>query len=258
MNRYGLAFCFCILATPACAADVTLRDAPVAAGKVTLGDLFDGAGQASGVFVAAAGPAGGQAVLDAGAVQLAAKRAGLDWSNSEGRRRILVASVAVAASAGGRPATGGRGATHAGRRTQALAYARNINAGDRVSAADLVWSDEAVAPGDAPADADAAIGKAARRPLREGAAVALHDLANPRVIRRDDLIDVAFEEDGVTLVLQGKALADAAEGETLAVQNTVSKKTLAAVAAGPGRAVVGPAADALKSAPFDPYRLAAR
>lgn len=255
--RYALALLLAAVALPAAAADVTLRDAPTAAGRVTLGDLFDGAGQASGVFVAAAGPAGGQAVLDAGAVQMAAKRAGLDWANTEGRRRIVVASVAAAPP---RAATssGSAPAAKSGRRLQALAYARNLNAGDMVSASDLVWSDEAVAPGDAPAEADAAIGKAARRPLREGSAVAMHDLASPRVIKRDEVIDVAFEDDGISLVLQAKALADAAVGDTIAVQNTVSKKTLAAVAEGPGRAVVGPAAEALKSAPFDAYRLASR
>ncbi len=255
MTRAALALILAAFATSAAAADVTLRDAPTAAGKVTLGDLFEGAGQASGVFVAAAGPTGGQAVLDAGAVQMAAKRAGLTWANSEGRRRIVVASVAAA------PTSTSGSAPHAargGKRQQALAYARNLNAGDMVSASDLVWSDEAVAPGDAPSDADAAIGKAARRPLREGSAVAMHDLASPRVIKRDDLIDVAFEDDGITLVLQAKALADAAVGDTVPVQNTVSKKTLAAVASGPGRAVVGPAAEALKSAPFDAYRLASR
>ncbi len=243
------------LASPAHAADVTLRAAPAAAGRITLGDLFDGAGQASGVFVAPAGPAGGQAVLDAGAVQMAAKRAGLDWANAEGRRRIVVASVAAAPAP---PPGASARAAPGGKRRQALAYARNLNAGDMVSASDLVWSDAAVAPGDAPSDPDAAIGKAARRPLREGAAVALHDLASPRVIKRDDVIDVAFEDEGISLVLQAKALGDAAIGDTVAVQNLASKKTLAAVASGPGRAVVGPAAEALKAAPFDAYRLASR
>ncbi len=226
-------------------ADVELRGVMQASGaKITLGDLFEGAGAAGSTVVGAAAPAGGQAVLDAGLVQAAARRAGLVWANGEGRRRLIVASAEADRPAPGRAAGGSR------RHAQVLAYARNLNAGEMVSASDLVWSDEAVASPDAVADADAAIGKAARRPLRMGAAASAHDLGAPRVIKRDDMVQVAFEDAGVTLVLTGKALGDAAVGDSLPVLNPASRKTLDAVAAGPGRAVVGPAAEALRLRAF--------
>jgi flagellar basal body P-ring formation protein FlgA len=61
----------------------------------------------------------------------------------------------------------------------------------------------------------------------------------------------------VALTLQGKAVSGAAVGETLSIQNTASKKIIEAVATGPGSAVVGPQAQALK-APRNSVRYAAR
>ena len=226
-------------ASPARAAALELRGMMQAAGpRITLADLFEGAGAKGAVVVGTAAPAGGQAVLDAALVQAAARRAGLDWSNPEGRRRLIVASVDRSAAGRVAPAKG---------RKAVLAYARNINAGEVVQASDLVWSDEAVAPGDAVPDAEAAVGMAARRPLRMGAAAAAHDLGAPRVIKRDDAVQVAFEEDGISLSLTGRAMADAAVGDTVTVLNPASKKPIDATASGPGRAVVGPAAEALRA-----------
>ena len=245
------------LAVPApalAATPVDLRDHPESHGAtIVLGDLFDGAGAAASAVIGEAAPAGDETVLEAGRVQTAARRAGLDWANALGRRRIVVASFA-----GPRPSAAGR--AHAGRgRGGVLAYARSLNAGEIVQPSDLVWSDEAVAPSDAPSDADAAIGRAARRPLREGSAVAARDLASPRVIRQGDLVSVAFEDEGIVLTLQAKAQGDAAVGENVTVQNVQSKKLLETVASGPGQALVGPAADRLRRAAFDPaLRLAAR
>ncbi len=236
MRALLLAAALSTAALPVAAADLTLKTVMQATGpKVTLGDIFDDAGAARSVVVGVA-PFGGQAVLDAAQVQAAAKRAGLTWANAEGRRRLIVSAVDKDAKAA-RPAAG---------RAQTLAYARNVNMGEILTASDLVWSDQAVAPLDAVSDAEQAIGKAAKRPLRLGAAAAQHDLGAPRVIKRDEMVQVSFAEDGVTLSLTGKALADAAVGESVSVLNVSSRKVLEAVAAGPGRALVGPAADALR------------
>ena len=239
----GLAAALLVAAPAIAATPVALRATPAArGGTITLADLFDGAtGPAAQTVVAAAAAPGAEVVLDAGQVQLAAHAAGFDWENAQGQRRILVPTVP-----GGGPATGSR----APRRQQALAYVRNIAAGEIVQAADLVWSDAAVAGADAPGDPDRLIGQAARRPLRAGAPVQRGDLASPVVVHRDETIEVAFSAPGLALTLQGKALKDAAVGEPLQVLNPVSKKVIEAVASAPGRAVVGPAADALKAAPF--------
>ncbi len=220
-----------LAAAPALAGQsVTLRpDTTDADGVVTLGDVFEGAGAASGVAIAQR--TGAMVVLDANAVQAAARRAGLDWANATGLRRIVV-------KAGGDTAAGpARG------NVEVLTYARSLSTGEMVQPEDLVWAKVAAAPADAPRDADAVIGQAARRPLRQGAAVSARDVSAPQVIKTGDVVTVAFEADGISLSIQGKALANGAIGDTLLVQNPTSKKTLQAVVTGPGQASIGPAAD---------------
>lgn len=207
-------------------------------GMVTLSDLFDGAGPAGQVAVAA--KPGASTVLDAGAVQMAARRAGLDWANAEGVRRIVVRAGAPAA------ASASKG------NTEVLTYARSLAAGEMVQPQDLVWAKMAGAPADAPSDADQVIGLAAKRPLRAGAVVSIRDVAAPQVIKAGELITVTYDYDGVALSLQGKAMAAASAGETVSVQNTTSKKIIQAVATGPGQAAVGPQADRLRTAARQP------
>jgi flagella basal body P-ring formation protein FlgA len=243
-----ISFCALALAAPALAGTpVTLRAAPTATGAaVTLADVFEGADGAAAKAVLAPAPGPGMnAVLDAGRVQLAARVAGFDWANDQSIRRIVVAS-ATSRAAGPTARAGGQ----AGRAAQALAYARNIAAGEVIQASDLVWSDEVVAGADSPGNPDAAIGQAAKRPLRAGAAVQSHDLASPVAVHRDETISVAYEAGGISLVLQGKAMKDAAVGESVQVLNPQSKKVIDAVVSGPGKAVVGPRAEAIKTAAF--------
>ena len=71
-------------------------------------------------------------------------------------------------------------------------------------------------------------------------------------------VSVAFEQDGINLVLQGKALSDAVAGEAVEVMNLQSKKTIEAVATGPGRAVVGPRAEQLRAEAPQSFRTALR
>lgn len=238
--RAALALGACVIALAAAGSAlagqaVTLRVQPVDAdGTVTLGDLFDGAGAAGDVAVAAR--TSSSINLDAAAVQAAASRAGLDWANAQGIRRIVVASGTAA----------GLGAAARGN-VEVLTYARSLAAGEMVQPEDLVWSKAAAAPSDAPSDADQVIGLAARRPLRAGAAVSARDVSAPQVIKAGEIVTVTYSDGQISLALQAKAMAAAAPGQTLAVQNTASKKILQAVAVGPGQAAVGPQADQLKA-----------
>ena len=149
------------LALPAFAATpVSLRaDVSDADGRVTLGDLFDNAGAAADTAVAVRN--GPNVVLDAGQVQVAARRAGLDWPNTQGLRRIVVR--------GG--SDGGASAAVAGRASvDVLTWARSMNANEIVQASDLTWTKLAGAPAGAALDSAALVGMSVRRPLREGAA----------------------------------------------------------------------------------------
>jgi len=211
---------------------------------VTLGDLFDGAGPAASVPVAARRSA--SVILNARAVQLAAARAGLDWANAEGLRTIVVSGApAGARAAGPTPAA----ASAARGNVEVLTYARSLQAGEIVGPSDVIWAKAAAAPAGAPTDAEAVIGLAAKRPLRAGAAVAARDLGAAQVIKAGETVTITFASEGITLSLEGKAMQAAGVGETFNVQNTASKKIIQAVAVGPGQAVVGPTAAGLKTSP---------
>ena len=248
--------------TPAFAGQsITLRQDPADEnGQITLGDLFDGAGDQAQVVVTTGKPGLGM-VLDAGRVQMFAHAHGLDWDNPNGIRRLIVkAGVSHPAHTGGSSNSGGDSvvvtgpATHA---IQILAYARDIAAGEVIRSDDVEWSRTAMPLPGAPRDAEAVVGMAARRPLHQGTAVAQHDVTQPQVIKRDDVIALIYSQDGVTLTLQAKALENAVAGQSFNVLNPESKKVIQAVAAGPGQAVVGPQADQMKSnSRLDPSQLA--
>ncbi len=240
---------------------VALRAQPVSHGAVvTLGDLFDGAqGEAAKVVVTHVPPAGQQSVLEASLVQSIAHSAGLDWNNAQGLHHIIVESgpaepaphvVRTEAEAPLRTAR-----AHASTRRhadQTLVYARNIMTGEILQPSDLEWSDNAIGAADTPDQPQAIMGKAARRPLRMGAVCELHDLDNPKIVHRNEVIDVAYEDEGVRVVLEAKAMSDAAIGDTVEVMNITSKKIIEAVASAPGQAVVGPQADRLKMQAYAP------
>ena len=219
---------------------VTLRRDLVASGPIKLGDVFEVSGPVSAVVVGNGAPVGLSAVLDAGEVQRIAHMHGLDWDNPSGVRRIIVLSTAgVVANSQGAVSS---------RMIETLTYTRSLAAGEIVQAQDLTFSKVAsfAVPADAPRDAESVIGKMARRPLRTGAPVSEHDIASAQVIKRDDVIEVAYNADGISLVLQAKAMSAASVGEPLSVMNVASKKVFQAVAVGPDQAVVGPDAERVR------------
>ncbi|WP_369058919.1 flagella basal body P-ring formation protein FlgA [Caulobacter sp. 73W] len=115
-----------LIAGPALAAPVVLREQVIDLdGQITLGDLFDGAGAAADVVVGKR--VGPSAVLEAGVVQVAAHRAGLQWANDRGLRRVIVRSVPVEAEAATAQAM-----------VRPVAVQQVIRSGDVV---DLAWSD---------------------------------------------------------------------------------------------------------------------
>ena len=237
---------------------VTLKTELSADGPITLGDLFDGAGAVGKTVVGNNAPVGLSAVLDAGEVQRIAHIHGLDWANERGVRRIIVISTAAAA-----PTETSAAATPAPVRkmVEALIYARSLNTGEMVVAQDLTFGKVASfqVPPDSPDDAARVIGKVARRPLRAGAAVSSQDVVAAQVIKRDDVVEIAYRDGGVNLVLQGRAMTAAAAGEPVTVMNPTSKKVFQAFAVGPDQAVVGPEAERMRQAVLiDPTQFASR
>lgn len=234
-----------VAASPALSGPVSLTADPVDDdGRITLGDLFDGAGSAASVVVAQR--SGPTAVLDAGRVQALAARSGLQWSNPDGLRRIVVRQGSAAPA----PAPT-RTATRPGATVEVLTYARSLSSGDVVQPEDVVWSpvQSHQAPAGAPRDAADVIGLSARRALRAGTPVQARDLTAPQVIARGDMVQVAYVVGAVSLTVTGRATRDAALGDAVIVTNTESGRAIDAVAVGPGQAVTGPAARAARANP---------
>jgi len=235
-----------VAATPALSSPVSLSANPMDDdGRITLGELFDGAGSASSVVVARR--SGPTAVLDAAQVQAAAARSGLYWSNPDGLRRIVVRQGSTAPVLTQTAATAGRpGAT-----VEVLTYARSLASGDVVPPEAVVWSPVQAhpAPAGAPQDAAEVIGLSARRAMRAGAPVQSRDLTAPQVIARGDMVQVVYLSGGVSLTVTGRATRNAALGEAVIVTNIESGRAIDAVAVGPGQAVTGPAAHAARANP---------
>lgn len=233
-----------LCATTAMADPVTLRANPVDGdGRVTLGDIFDGAGSAADLVVARR--SGPSVVLEAGALQAVAARSGLQWANPQGLRRVVVRRAAAEPGGAGKVTPPGVAApVPRGVTTEVLTYTRNLSAGDVVQPEDVIWStvQSHLAQGGSPSGAEQVIGLSARRALRAGAVVGARDLVSPRVIARNDMVEVAYVAGGVTLTVTGRATRDAAVGEPVPVLNLTSGRTIDAVAASPGRAMAGPRA----------------
>lgn len=232
------------------AGTVTLIPSPTDAdGLITLGELFEGAGAASGVVVGRR--AGPSAVLDAAQVQLAARRAGLNWANAEGIRRIIVREgVAVSAAPASVATASGRPNAVAGATVEALTFTRSLSTGEVVQAEDVMWTQVQahLAPAAGPQDAAEIIGLSARRPLRAGQPVNVRDLAAPQVIARNDMVEVFYQDNGIELTITGRAQRNAAQGDTVSILNLQSNRTIEAVAIAPGRAIAGPAAQMMRTA----------
>ena len=183
---------------------------------------------------------------------------GLTWANETGLRNIIIRSGAPAPS--GAAASASAAATDVRPQgEEVLTYAHSLDAGEIVQAEDLVFATVPRAPPGAAENAEDLIGKAAKHAIRTGAVATKHDVSAPMVIKQGDMVSVSFDQGGVHLDLQAKAKTSAAIGETVSVQNLTSTKVFQAVASGPGQAVVGPQAQALRTTAItDPSRLALR
>jgi len=76
------------------------------------------------------------------------------------------------------------------------------------------------------------------------------------IIQKGDLVQVTYRDQGLVVSIQGRALIAAALGQTFSVLNPASKKTIDAVATGPGQAMTGPDQQALSTNPNTPRQLA--
>ncbi len=252
-----LAAIFMVPAT-AFAGALTLKSNPSDAdGRITVGDVFDGADPAqSGIVLGYRNT--DSAVLDAATVQMVTARNGLTWDNPRGLRRIIVTSgsdsSAPADAAPVATATQGTASLQApavsGKAVEALVFSHAMNTGQIVQADDMTFAKVPAGAGDMPSDAASVIGKAVRYPMREGAVIRTSALSQPTVIHRAEPVKVTWSSGALSLSVTGTAQKDAAIGDTLQIENPTSKKMIDAVVTGPGEALAGPDADRLRSRMF--------
>ena len=254
MKRLALALSLLVLPALAHAQDI---NAPLVLkssvtdgdGKITVADLFDNPGAFGSIVLAQR--TGATAVLDAAAVQGVVNRAGAYWDNPKGLHRIIVSAgpdglpaddAAMTPVASQSPAQA-PAATH---NQQVLVFTHPMNTGDVVQAEDLQFAEVAAVASGTVSNAQTAIGKTVRYPLRQGAAVRTSDLTSPVVVKRAEQVQVTWASDSMSLSMTGIAQKDAATGDLIQIQNPTSKKLIDAVVTGPGEALAGPAADRIR------------
>lgn len=110
--------------------------------------------------------------------------------------------------------------------------ARTIPARAVIGAGDLNVVDEAF-PG-ALADPATAIGLETRVTLYQGRPVTSGDLGPPALVERNEIVALLFDQRGLTILTEGRALDRAAVGERVRVMNLSSRITVTGTVTGPG------------------------
>lgn len=85
------------------------------------------------------------------------------------------------------------------------------------------------------------LGQSVKRKLVAGRPIRLSDLEEPKLVRKNNIVDLLFERRGLSLKAEGRALEDGSLGDTIKVMNTHSRKTVVATVVGSGVvSVTGP------------------
>jgi len=79
-----------------------------------------------------------------------------------------------------------------------------------------------------------AVGMAAKQRLIVGRPVRRTDIEQPKLVKRNTIVTIIYRSPGLTLKAKGRALADASRGQSVAIINLQSKRTLEAEVTGNG------------------------
>ena len=118
---------------------------------------------------------------------------------------------------------------------------RLISAGDVIAADDLEWQAVHLSrlSGNSLTDAEQLVGRMAKRPLKAGQILRQSDVAVSPVIHKNDLIRLVVKTGQMTLSVQGKAMQDAAIGQTVRVMNVNSNRQLTGTVIDAGTVAIG-------------------
>jgi flagella basal body P-ring formation protein FlgA len=87
-------------------------------------------------------------------------------------------------------------------------------------------------------DPDKLVDKSARRVLPAGAPIRVSDISAPILVAKNNIVNVKVASSRLSIVMQGKALEDGAEGEQVRVVNPRSNKIVQGVVTARGEVVV--------------------
>lgn len=120
------------------------------------------------------------------------------------------------------------------------ALSRAVSSGQIITESDIIWTATRAdrLRQDAVLDASGLIGMQAKRSLRPGEPLREYDIKRPAAVEKGSLVTVFYQKPGLTLTARGRALEEGAKGEVVRIVNLSSNRTIEAVAAGPGKAVV--------------------
>ena len=84
-----------------------------------------------------------------------------------------------------------------------------------------------------------AVGRIARYAVAPGTVLRKNSVRPPRLVRRGDRIKVFVRAGGLVVTLDGSAMSNGGEGDSVRVRNARSRRIIEAVVIGPGEAEVG-------------------
>jgi flagella basal body P-ring formation protein FlgA len=87
-------------------------------------------------------------------------------------------------------------------------------------------------------DPDKLADKSARRVLPAGQPIRVSDVSAPVLVSKNNLVNVTITTKRLSITMQGKAMEDGAEGDTVRIVNTRSNKIVQGVVSGKGEVVV--------------------
>lgn len=138
---------------------------------------------------------------------------------------------------------------------EALVLTRALNRGDVIKASDLAVERRPKAEARDSATATIqALGLSPRRQLRAGEILRTADLVRPDIVQRNETVTLVYEVPGLMLTVRGKAVESGAKGDTIAVVNLQSKRTVQGIVSAPGHVTIA-AASTRPPAPINTSQL---
>lgn len=122
---------------------------------------------------------------------------------------------------------------------EVVVAARTLRANTAISIDDLALVRGTPPPG-AVASIDEVVGLEARVTLYAGRPIPLGSLTAPALVERNQLVAILFQQGGLEIRAEGRALGRGAEGDSIRIMNLASRSTVNGRVAGPGLVVVHP------------------